>query len=247
VGIVGTEADLLATGVYGIVKIVVSSTCLLVSIEQLGRRRSLIFGGIGMAVTMIMIGIVVKLVPPAADSTAGKVEPASYVAIVSIYVYIAFYNLSWGPAVWVLTGELFPNHVRSFCVAVCLGVQWLANYAIAKITPLMVNSLGFGMFLFYGGCCIASSAFIALTLPETRGHSLEAIGVLFGEPPLDTTSTPTSREKVQNGPESRSELSVKEGHIGTQSAVEGLLPNPIGVGLQASHAASTTHPRASWS
>jgi SP family sugar:H+ symporter-like MFS transporter len=56
VGLSGGSAGLFATGIYGIVKIVVTAVGLMVATEQLGRKWSLIIGGTGQAFAMFYIG-----------------------------------------------------------------------------------------------------------------------------------------------------------------------------------------------
>lgn len=198
VGLSSTESDLLATGVYGVVKIVVTAIGLMIAIDQFGRRKSLMLGGAGQAVTMYIIGTIIKLVPP---KVGGPIAAPSYVAIAAIFVYVSFYSFSFGPVVWVLTGELFPNHVRSFCVSLCVALQWLANYAIAKITPIMQANIGYGMFLFFGSCCAINVLFVAIFLPETKGVALESIGALFGDPTALPAKTEDQRESSEHGAE----------------------------------------------
>lgn len=50
-GIYGTNASLLATGVYGIVKVVTTADFLMFAIEQIGRKWALIIGGLGQSVS----------------------------------------------------------------------------------------------------------------------------------------------------------------------------------------------------
>jgi SP family sugar:H+ symporter-like MFS transporter len=55
-GMKGSSANLLGTGIYGIVKIVMTGLVLALGVEQLGRKSLLIWGGIGQAVCMCFIG-----------------------------------------------------------------------------------------------------------------------------------------------------------------------------------------------
>ncbi|KAI6039839.1 hypothetical protein EDC04DRAFT_3002887 [Pisolithus marmoratus] len=55
-GISSTTASLFATGIYGVVKFVVTCLVLAFVIESWGRKRTLIYGGLAQAITMIWIG-----------------------------------------------------------------------------------------------------------------------------------------------------------------------------------------------
>ena len=57
---------------------------------------------------------------------------------------------SWGPLMWVLLGEMFPNHIRGAALAVAGAVQWLANWAVTVSFPTMSNnSLGLTLSLIH--------------------------------------------------------------------------------------------------
>lgn len=55
-GMKGSRANLLGTGIYGIVKIVMTALVLALGVEQLGRKSLLIWGGLGQATCMFFIG-----------------------------------------------------------------------------------------------------------------------------------------------------------------------------------------------
>lgn len=52
IGLKGSSSSLFATGVYGIVKIVVTAIGLMAFTEQLGRKWSLMIGSVGQAFAM---------------------------------------------------------------------------------------------------------------------------------------------------------------------------------------------------
>lgn len=64
-------------------------------------------------------------------------------------------------------------------MAAALMTQWLFNFVIAKITPLMLNDITFGTFLLFGACCILMTIYTVFCVPETKGVPLETIHVLF--------------------------------------------------------------------
>jgi Sugar (and other) transporter len=40
-------------------------------------------------------------------------EVAGPVALVAANLFVVFFGMSWGPVVWVLLGEMFPNRIRA--------------------------------------------------------------------------------------------------------------------------------------
>ncbi|KAL6710505.1 hypothetical protein ACN47E_008553 [Coniothyrium glycines] len=174
IGLVGTSSGLFATGVYGIVKIVVTAIGLMAFTEQIGRKWSLIIGSIGQAFAMFYIGVNQAVHPP-----TGELDGNSIFAIVCVYLFVVFYSFGWGPTPFILSSECSPNHVRSLLMAAALMTQWLFNFVIAKITPLMLADITYGTFLLFGSLCIVMGVWTVFCVPETKGVKLESIGELF--------------------------------------------------------------------
>lgn len=174
IGLVGNSSGLFATGVYGIVKIVVTAIGLMAFTEQIGRKWSLIIGSIGQAFAMFYIGVNQAVHPP-----TGELNGNSIFAIVCVYLFVVFYSFGWGPTPFILSSECSPNHVRSLLMAAALMTQWLFNFVIAKITPLMLADISYGTFLLFGSLCIVMGVWTVFCVPETKGVRLESIGELF--------------------------------------------------------------------
>ena len=54
------------------------------------------------------------------------------VALIAANLYVIFFNGTWGPVMWVMLGEMFPNQIRGSALAVAGFAQWFANYLIAQ-------------------------------------------------------------------------------------------------------------------
>ncbi|KAG6863785.1 hypothetical protein C0993_010376, partial [Termitomyces sp. T159_Od127] len=48
--------------------------------------------------------------------------------------YIAFFATSWGPVVWVLTGELSPLNIRAKAMSLAVASNWLWNFGIGTMS-----------------------------------------------------------------------------------------------------------------
>ncbi len=172
----------------------------LVLVDRIGRKPLLWFGSLGMAVTLgllayafstgtpYFVGDVVEAGTTFANGTAfadRTVLDANVVdltpqmglfALVSALAYVCFFNLSWGPVMWVMLGEMFPNQLRGSGLAVAGFFQWVANFAITLTFPIMLSmkSIGLvGAYGFYCVCAVISLAFVLLAVKETNGKELE--------------------------------------------------------------------------
>ena len=95
-------------------------------------------------------------------------------ALIAANVYVVFFNFSWGPVMWVMLGEMFPNQIRGTGLAVSGLAQWGSNFAITMTFPIMLGSIGLGgAYGFYTLCAILSVFFVAKLVHETRGIELE--------------------------------------------------------------------------
>ncbi|KAF7314519.1 Sugar transporter [Mycena kentingensis (nom. inval.)] len=176
-GIGETTAELFATGVYGVVKVVSVATVLALAVESFGRRKCLIAGGLGQSAMMLWIGVYSALHPHSEGTTTPTL--LSYISISAVYFYAVFYNVGWGPVPWVVAGEVAPNHLRTAVMSVAIGCSWLFSLIVSKLTPIMLNGLGYGTFLVFSAFCALMALWTWLFLPETAGMRLEDIEVLF--------------------------------------------------------------------
>jgi len=152
-------------------------------IERYGRRSILIWGAIFMIIAQFIVAII--------GVTAGKVENHSQSAtsamVAFICINIFFFAVTWGPAAWVVVGEIFPIPIRSRGVGLSAASNWMWNCIITVITPYLVNNgpgdanLGSNIFFMWGGLCCISLAFAYFLVPETKGLSLEQIDKMMEE------------------------------------------------------------------
>jgi len=81
--------------------------------------------------------------------------------------------MSWGPVVWVLLGEMFPNRIRAAALSLAAAGQWVANWVITvTFPPLKDLSLGLA-YGFYATSAVLSFLFVAKWVRETKGRTLE--------------------------------------------------------------------------
>ena len=102
IGYNGTSNSLLASGIYGIVKVVATAIFVFFLVDSLGRKLSLFISGMGMGILFFIIGALLKEFPPPA--AGANPPPASKAMAAMLYLYVCFYSLGWGP----LPCALFP-------------------------------------------------------------------------------------------------------------------------------------------
>jgi len=123
IGYTGTSVSLLASGIYGVMKVVATAVFIFVAVESLGRRFSLFISAMGMGILFFIIGALLKSFPP--DPKAADPSPASKAMAAMLYIYVCFYSLGWGPLPWVYSSDIFPTGARHYGLAVASASQWL--------------------------------------------------------------------------------------------------------------------------
>jgi sugar porter (SP) family MFS transporter len=172
---------------------VLSTPIAFYTVERLGRRTILIYGAASMVVMQFIVGII--------GATAGKDTPshpanpnATKAMIAFICLNIASFATTWGPAAWVVIGEIFPLTIRSRGVGLSTASNWFWNCIIGVITPYLVADqkhsakLGSNVFFMWGGLCCISFLFAYFFVPETKGLTLEQVDKM-----LEETTPRTSR------------------------------------------------------
>jgi sugar porter (SP) family MFS transporter len=167
-----SEADSFTiTVVTSIVNVLVTLVAIAL-VDKVGRKPLLVVGSAGMAITL---GLMAWCFSQATGSGATLSLPGAtgMVALVAANAYVVFFGVSWGPVVWVLLGEMFPNRIRATALAVAAAAQWLANFAITSTFPALAElglTFAYGL---YAGFALLSLLFVLAGVRETKGIELE--------------------------------------------------------------------------
>ncbi len=168
-----SESDaLLINVISGGISIAACVLTLLV-IDRIGRKPLLLWGSVGMTVTL---ALVVYAFANAGKDAAGNLLLGDYgtLALISANAYVFFFNLSWGPVMWVMLGEMFPNQIRGVGLAVSGLAQWLCNFLITMTFPLLLTGIGLaGAYGLYALGALLSVFFVLKLVDETKGKELE--------------------------------------------------------------------------
>jgi MFS transporter, SP family, sugar:H+ symporter len=143
-------------------------------IDRVGRKPLLWIGSVGMAVTLALAAFAFSTATLDAKGNPALSDGMGTVAFLAANLYVIFFNFSWGPVMWVMLGEMFPNQIRGSGLAISGLFQWLANFAITMTFPIMLASIGLaGAYGIYAGFSAISAWFVMKYVHETRGIELE--------------------------------------------------------------------------
>ena len=143
-------------------------------IDRAGRKPLLLAGSAGMTVTLAARAVVFYT---AGVGTAGQPllgYTAAIVGLAAANLYIVAFAISWGPVMWVLLGEMFPNRMRGAALAISGATNWVANFVVTVTFLPLLNALGLGgAYALYALAAAVSLPFVWLLVRETRGKTLE--------------------------------------------------------------------------
>jgi len=187
-GIASSQSGFLTTGIYGVVKTVLTFVWLYLLIDRVGRRNLLLGGAAGGSLCMWIISAIVFTHPPkTATATTAGVGSTGVAAIFFFYLWTAFYSPTWNGTVWVINSEWFDATTRSLGQANAAMNNWFWNFIISRFTPNMFNTMGpggSGVYMFFASLMIVSIVFVWFLIPETKGVPLESMDRLFEVKPV---------------------------------------------------------------
>ncbi|PWD98466.1 sugar porter family MFS transporter [Marinilabilia rubra] len=153
--------------ITGIVNLVFTFLALK-TVDSWGRRKLMLFGSAGLAVTYLLLG------------GSYFFELNGFVVLLFVVLGIGIYAMSLAPITWVVLSEIFPNKIRGTAMSVGTSSLWIASFVLTYTFPLLNSSLGAsGTFWVYALICLLGFSFILKKLPETKGKTLEEIEEYF--------------------------------------------------------------------
>jgi SP family sugar:H+ symporter-like MFS transporter len=101
------------------------------------------------------------------------------IALVAANLFVVCFGASWGPLVWVLLGEIFPNNIRGKALGIAAGAQWIANFLVTITFPPLADFSLFFTYGMYAAFALLSFIFVLFRIPETKGMQLEDAESVF--------------------------------------------------------------------
>ncbi|XP_021565230.1 solute carrier family 2, facilitated glucose transporter member 3 isoform X2 [Carlito syrichta] len=140
-------------------------------VERAGRRTLHMIGLGGMAFCSLLMTISLLL--------KDKYGWMSFVCIVAILIFVAFFEVGPGPIPWFIVAELFSQGPRPAAVAVAGCSNWTSNFLVGLLFPSAAYYLGAYVFIVFTAFLVTFLIFTFFKVPETRGRTFEEITRAF--------------------------------------------------------------------
>ncbi|KAH0032981.1 general substrate transporter, partial [Aureobasidium melanogenum] len=158
----------LLTGVLGTEYFLAALVALFV-VDRLGRRRLMMWNAGGMGLAMMVAGIGL--------STGTK--SGAYAATVMIFLFNTFFAIGWLGITWLYPAEVTPIRIRAEANGLSTSANWLFNYAVVQLSPIMINSIAWKTYFVFMCFNFAFIPVVYYTFVETNGYKLEAMDEIF--------------------------------------------------------------------
>ncbi|KAG8936619.1 hypothetical protein FRC02_000612 [Tulasnella sp. 418] len=179
-GWVGRDALLMA-GINGIIYILSTIPTWYLS-DLWGRRPILLSGAFFMCLALSATGWWMYIDAPNTPQAV----------VVCVIVFNAFFGYSWGPIPWLFPPEIMPLSYRAKGVSLSTATNWLFNWIVGELTPILQELIGWRLYPMHGFFCACSFVLVYFCYPETKGIPLEEMDAVFGEIPISDEESETS-------------------------------------------------------
>ncbi|MFH8517004.1 sugar porter family MFS transporter [Streptomyces gelaticus] len=152
---------------------VVATVAAILLIDRVGRRRLLLAGSAGMFASLITVAVGFSTATIAADGEPALSGAWGPITLVGANVFVVAFAVSWGPAVWVLLSEMFPNRIRGVALSACAAANWLAGVLLNFSFPSLRDLSLAGSYGVYAFMALLSWLLVFFFVGETKGRSLE--------------------------------------------------------------------------
>jgi MFS transporter, SP family, galactose:H+ symporter len=177
-----TEASRAMVTTWAIGGVNVLATLIAIAfIDQVGRRKLLLAGLIGMGVSLVVAGLAFRFIAPEGHGVAGPTV-AGVATVVALVVFITSFAFSLGPVTWTVINEVFPARVRGRGVALATAVNWGSAYLVSQFFLSLVQAIGSSMtFWLFALFCVIGWVWVYRAVPETKRQSLEEIQKIWSQ------------------------------------------------------------------
>ena len=168
-----SSSDSFVTSVITSVINVVLTFVAILFVDRVGRKALLLWGSAGMFVGLVLAAISFSQAHTS-GSTVTLPQPWGVIALIGANLFVIFFAATWGPVMWVVLGEVFPNKIRGLGLGIAAAFNWVFNFLVTLLFPILSQAVGLGWV--YGGFALFAALsfwFVFSALPEITGLELE--------------------------------------------------------------------------
>lgn len=158
-------------------------------VERVGRRKLMLFGAVGQAVTMAIL---------AGVNSRPTEKPYQIAGIVFLFVFNTFFAIGWLGMTWLYPAEITPLRTRAPANALSTSSNWIFNFLashrsprlgqrmlisgtkqVVMITPVAFQNIGYKTYIVFAVINAFMVPSVYFFFPETAYRSLEEMDTIF--------------------------------------------------------------------
>lgn len=184
------------------------------ALDRMGRRKTMMLGSFGLGVCMLMISALLSQAP--VGDTTGRAHNFASASVAFFFLYMLIFGMSANCVPWVYVSEILPLAARTRGAAIGVSSNWLWNFTVVMITPVIISRLQWRAYLIF---MVTNMLFVPLVYfyyPETSNVRLEDIDDIFtqGGDPVKVARQMAKKLKAEGKAPSDDDIEAKEG-LGT--------------------------------
>lgn len=174
------EATLLASGINYVVNVVMTIPAILY-VDKWGRRYTMIFGALGMSLFLWVVGGLLSRGHYVINPTTGRYQvqdlgtTTANGIVACVYLFVACFATTWGPLGWIYPAEIYPLRVRAVAVSMSTAANWLFNWVLNFVVPLLMEEIRYGLYMLFAGFNFLMALHVFIAYPETKGYTVSSI------------------------------------------------------------------------
>ncbi|WQF79377.1 Putative major facilitator, sugar transporter, major facilitator superfamily [Colletotrichum destructivum] len=144
-----------------------------VSVDRLGRRPLFLISSGGMLASFIVI----SGLSGSFDTT--KTASVGIAVVPFLYIYNAFYDIAFTPLIVSYPAEIWPYQLRARGTALTQMATYFGIFFNVFVNPIALEAIGWKYYLVFVAILVVGCFIVYFFYPETRGHTLEEMAVIF--------------------------------------------------------------------
>jgi len=139
------------------------------TIEKFGRRSLMLFGAVGMTISMATL----------AATNAFPGTATGIVASAFLFIFNTFFAIGWLGMTWLYPAEIVPLGIRAPANALSTSANWIFNFMVVMVTPVSFSSIGYKTYIIFAVINAFIVPVVYFFYPETAYRSLEEMDAIF--------------------------------------------------------------------
>ena len=136
----------------------------------------LLIGSLGTAVSLGLLAVIFGTAGVDSQGDLDLTQTQAVLSLIFANSFVAFFAFTWGPVMWVMLGEIFPNKIRGAALSIAGLIHWLSNFTITMTFPILLAGIGLGFsYAIYAAFGFVAFFFVKAFVRETKGRSLEEL------------------------------------------------------------------------